>query len=548
MSEVVSTDMENGVVVVSEVENAEIVDGVVKDADFWSEYEGSEWQEPVRRALASWAEDTSSQGRGRKRSIFDRDRYVTPGKIFEQMAMAEDAMDDDVVDGIYDVTESMAFKKMTIEVDDPDQADVWGQIARDLNLDGYLRMCWRELFKVSQYYGVVWFGQKNYKVRGDGPKRKRRKEFDVRVPTGLGILDPTRVVPVGLDMFGRYSLAWIADEGEMDTFKKVKEDRVFEDRLVEQLFLGRYTPPQSEIEKLKTEDIPVDRLILLNPENTWMGHLTKATYERWARVRMKSVLPLLDMKHQLREMDRAFLLGGINFIVLVKKGTDAHPVNKNAEVTAVANQMKTQAKSSVIVSDHRLEIEIITPDLENILNPQKYAVLDDRIRLRLLGGLAPPADTGNRESQITLAKIVALGIENRRHMLKRDVEAAVLRATADRNDDEFDDEPSIEYLPRRLDMLFDPQVATELQSIRDRGELSRQTFLEEFMFDLSLEKRRREQEKEDKLDDIFQPVQVPFDSPGKLGGNGDSQPGESPGASGRRGGGKPGQAQDRPEK
>lgn len=547
MTDVVSTDIENGVVVVSDVEQADIVDGVVKDSEFWSEHEGSEWIEPVRRALASWAEDTSTPGKGRKRTIFDRDRYVTPSKIFEQMAMAEDSMDDDVVDGIYDVTESMAFKKMTIETEDPDQADVWGQIARDLNLDGYLRMIWRELFKVSQYYGVVWWGQETYKVRGDGPKRKRRKEFNVRVPTGLGILDPTRVVPVGLDMFGRYSLAWIADEGDMDTFKRVKEDRVLEDQLVEQLFLGRYTPPQSEIAKLKTEDVPVDRLILLNPENTWMGSLTKATYERWARVRMKSVFPILDMKHQLREMDRAFLLGGINFIVLVKKGTEAHPVQKASEVTAVANQMKTQAKSSVIVSDHRLEIEIITPDLENILNPGKYSVLDDRIRLRLLGGLAPPADTGNRESQITLAKIVALGIENRRHMIKRDIEAAVLRATSDRNNDEFDDNPSIEYLPRRLDMLFDPQVATELQSIRDRGELSRQTFLEEFMFDLGLEKKRREQEKEQKLDDIFKPVQVPFDSPGKLGGNNDSSdPGESPGSSGRRGGGKPGQ-QDRPE-
>lgn len=543
---VVNTDVEQGVVVVSEVEDAAIVDGVARDEEFWSEHQGANWMEPVRRALASWAEDLSSPGKGRKRSIFDRDRYVTPGKIFEQMAMAEDAMDDDVVDGIYDVTESMAFKKMTIETEDEDQADVWGQIARDLNLDGYLRTVWRELFKVSQYYGVVWWSQKTYRVRGEGDGgRKRRKEFNIRAPVGLGVMDPLRVVPVAFDIFGNHSLAWIADKGEMETFTSDKKDRVLGDALVEQLFLGKYTPSQSELQKLKTEDIPVDRLILLNPENTWMGSLTKATYERWARVRMKSVLPLLDMKHQLREMDRAFLIGGINFIVLVKKGTDTHPVQKASEVTAVANQMKTQAKSSVIVSDHRLEIEIITPDLEHILSSSKYSVLDDRIRLRLLGGLAPPADTGNRESQITLAKIVALGIENRRHMIKRDIEAAVLRATADRNSDDFDDTPSIEYLPRRLDMLFDPQVATELQSIRDRGELSRQTFLEEFMFDLSLEKKRREREKEAKLDDIFQPVQVPFDSPGKLGG-GNQPPGESPGAAGRRGGGSPQEQPDRP--
>jgi hypothetical protein len=303
---------------------------------------------------------------------------------------------------------------------------------------------------------------------------------------------------------------------------------VLDDQLVSELFMGKYTPPKSERQKLAKEGIPLDRLILLNPENTWMGSLTKSSYERWARLRMRSIYPLLDMKHQLQEMDRAFLLGGINFIVLVKKGTDALPVQKPSEVTAVAKQMKAQSKSSVIVSDHRLEIEIITPDLEAVLNKDKYAVLDDRIRLRLLGALAPPGDTGNKESQITLAKIVILGIENRRHMLKRDLEAAVLRGTTKRNPDVLEDDPSMEFLPRRGDMLFDSQVATELQEIRDRGELSRRTFMEEFGFDLELEKHRREEEKERGLDEVFEPVSVPFDSPAKTGG-------ETPGAAGRRG-------------
>lgn len=495
-------------------------------------YEGAAWMEPVKRALASWAED--SQGKkGRDRTIFSRNKFVTPSKIYEQMAMAEDAMDDDVVGGVYDTSEAMAFKKMSMQCEDEDQRDVWNQIARDLNLDEFLRMVWRELFKNSQYYGIKWWGQKSFRVSGMGEERRRRKVFDLQVPVGLGVLDPTRVVPVGLDMFGNRQLAWIADEGEMDMFKKVK-DRVMDDELISQIILGSYTPPDSEADKLKNEDVPVDRLMLLNPTNVWMGHLTKATYERWARLRIKSIFPLLDMKHQLREMDRAFLLGGINFIVLVKKGTEQHPVTKNSEITMVAEQMRAQAKSSVIVSDHRLEIEIITPDLEHILNGDKWAVIDDRIRLRLWGSIAPPSETGNRENQVTLAKVVALGIENRRHMLKRDLEAQIVEDTMGRNE-ELDAPTSIEYAPRRVDLLFDSQVATIFQEIRDRGDLSRETILEEFGFDLSLERQRRIAEKEDDFepksdDEVFEPVNVPFNSP-------ENQ--TTPGGSGRRGGRPP---------
>lgn len=518
--------IEDGVVVVSDVDPA-LFDEVAREGILRA-YEGAAWMDPVKRAMASWAEDTQGKST-RNRSLFDRNRFVTPGLIFEQMAMAEDAMDDDVVAGVFDTSEAMAFKKMSMQCSDPDQRDVWNQIARDLNLDAFLRMAWRELFKVSQYYGVMWWGQKSYRVRGKREQRRSRKVMDLTVPLGLGVLDPMRVVPVAHNLFGGFSLAWIASDDEYKLYDQASKGAV-DDELVSQLFLGPYKPTEDEAVKLRKEKIDVDRLMLLNPEYTWSGHLTKATYERWTRLRMRSIFPLLDMKHQMREMDRAFLLGGINFIVLVKKGTDALPVQKQSEITMVAEQMKAQSKSSVIVSDHRLEIEIITPDLTNILDPKKWAVLDDRIRLRLWGSIAPPAETGNTESQITLAKVVSLGIDNRRHMLKRDIEHYILQAIRDRNPDDMSDEVSMEYSPRRIDLMFDPQVATIFQEIRDRGELSRETILDEFGFDLSLERQRREEEKENGDDDIFVPVNVPFDSPGKT----------TPGGAGRKGGDKPG--------
>ena len=126
-------DIDKGVMIVSE-ESSDVVDNVVNQGEIFENYGDSEWVEPVRRAIASWAEDLRVGPRAKSnRGICDRNMFVTPGKVFEQMVMAEDAMDDDVVGGIYDVTEAMAFKKISIEVEDEDQdtIDYWCERATE---------------------------------------------------------------------------------------------------------------------------------------------------------------------------------------------------------------------------------------------------------------------------------------------------------------------------------------------------------------------------------------------------------------------------------
>jgi hypothetical protein len=434
------------------------------------------------------------------------------------MAVSYDALDDDVVGNVADLSEAMAFQKVTFETeDDKDQEQIWHQIGRDLNLDGFVRSMWRELFTTSQVYMVRWWGKKTYRVEGKRDKRAARKEYDITVPIALGFLDPTRVVPVNLDPFGNASLAWIlADDGE----------DVEGDELLSALFLGRYTPSQSEAQKLEKEDIEVDKLMLLNPQYVWQHTLTKSPFERWSRVRMKSVFPLLDLKHQLREMDRAFLLGGINFIVLVTRGSDAIPTTKS-EVQEAATQVRSQSRSPVIVSDHRINIEIITPDITHVLSESKWDVIDQRLLMRLWGMFTMPNDTGNRETSMTMGRVIARGLASRRHMMRRSIEDHVLRATYEHpaNAKDFSNITAIEFAPRRMELEFDPSVISMLQSLRDRGDMSRETLLTEFGFDQSLEASRREYEDE-RWEDVFTPVDVPFDSPNK--GN--------PDKSGRKGG------------
>ena len=81
-----------------------------------------------------------------------------------------------------------------------------------------------------------------------------------------------------------------------------------------------------------------------------------------------------------------------------------------------------------------------------------------------------------------------------------------------------------------------------LQDLRDRGDLSRESHLDELGYDQDAEARRKKREKDSGFDEIFKPNYVPFsqnpqgsDNPPN-GGNPDGNP-VDPKQEGRRGGG-----------
>lgn len=509
--------MRGGVAVISDVPPQEVAEAMGRQP--FVDMDGR-----IRRALAEWAEQSVPTPRY-NRGVFQRDKYVTPGQVYQQMAMAYDSLDDDIVGAVADTSESMTFQKIAFESSEKDDEDIWNQIGKDLDLDSWVRMAWRELFAVSQFYAVRMWGRKTYRVRGKGEQRARRKEYPLVVPLALGFLDPTRVFPVQSDLFGGGSLAWIASESDMLLYRETREGSQSDD-LVRNLWLGPYKPTEQEKRALDHEDVNPDSLMLLNPQYVWRHTLTKSPFERWPRLRMKSIFPILDLKHQLREMDRAFLLGGINFIVLVTRGTDQMPTT-TSEVEAMATQVRTQSKSPIIVSDHRIKIEIITPDLGNVLNRDMWSVLDERIMLRLWGTFQFPSQSPSRETSVTLARVIARGLQSRRHMLKRTIEKNLIGAVTHHpaNEDRFSSDAKIEFTPRRIELEIDPAVVAIIQELRDRGDLSRETVLNEFNFDQDLEAMRRKYE-DDEYGDVFKPVNVPFDSPQKT----------TPSGSGRKGG------------
>ena len=491
----------------------------------------------IASKLSKWVDNARSAA-GRT-SMFDRGAYTPPDNFYREVGAARHAMKhDDVVQGVYEITESFAFQGVKWEAPDPDLADVFNQINADLDMDTVIRRMWWEMYGVSQFVVAQRWGQRSYQERGKGEGgRKRRKEFDLWVPTSMHLLDSQKVVPVMHGPLGSEALAWNSTPNEVEMFQRVIEGRLIDPELIE-FYLGKYRPDELEGGELAKLGVDVENLMLLNPQHVWRHTVTKPDYERFPNVRLRSIFHLLDMKRQLLNADRAALVGSANYILLVKKGDDKRPATKG-EMENLNKNYNFIARMPVIISDHRLEIEIVAPKTDFVLQGEKYDVLDNRILSRLLGTLTISQKGQRNETNITMSHAVARSMENRRHMLKRAIERHFARMVMrhPRNIAQFEgyEPPKLAFTPRTITLGIDASMIQALMNLRQGREMSRETILEYFNIDQKTEAQRMEHEAEE-YDDIFNSF-VPF----AAGGPGGPVP---PGVAGAQGGRPPGGGDD----
>lgn len=524
----------------------------------------------IADALGGWVErvrtPTYPQG-GRKPRVgglIDRDRWLTPSSSFEQMKLGREALRDDIVGTAADGTEAFALSKVAIYCEDPDAEDVWNQWAGDINLDDVLRKAWNILFTDSQFCAVTWWDRRSYKVRGTTEAgRERRKSFDnMLVPIGITYLDTTKVTPVGNMMFGQEQLAYIPtpDEayridrvlferdnpgatpltaagfmrhngqirripdrrmlpalgtGFRDTIPDTLDALELDDPLIRQLFIGRYRPDMEEARLLQEDGVDVTNLFLMRPDMAFRHCLTRPDYERFSRIRLESTFELLDLKSQLRQIDRVVLIGGSSFIVLITKGSDKIPAEQ-AEIDALRSQAFTLATVPVIVGDHRLKVEIITPKQDHTLDRTKWDTLDVRIFSRVWSTFVPTG--ADRDDPLKTAKIIAKNLESRRLMLRRSIEREVIDRMRRYNADQLKDRAKLIFTPATISLAFDGAWASFLMDLRASNEISRNTILGQFDLDQADEARQRLRESK-YTDPIFQ-TQDPHGTPNPMNENG----------------------------
>jgi hypothetical protein len=469
---------------------------------------------PLMDSLGRWAMDT--RRRGRAGNLFDRDKFVTPETVVGQMKLAYDAVEsDDIVSNVLETTEALAFSKVDFFAEDPDEQDVYNQVAEDIDLDSRLREMWRELFAVSQFYCAIWWQTKTFKVSG----KNRKKQVTIRCPKALSLLDPLKIVPVGMPLFNRERLAWVADRNEAESFGNARDDEI-----LSRLILGPYTPTEQDKRQLQDAGFDqLDHLFELNPANVFRHTATRPQYQTFASVRMKSTFELLDQKQQLRSMDRAHLIGGTNFIVLVTQGSDQWPL-KPEEFAHLNAAVRTVAQTPVLVGDHRLNVQIVTPQIDNTLKSERYDTVDVRLAQRLFQMFVRSAGGDKSDKSEGLAKVVAAGMESRRKMLRRTLEAAVLRPMFEANDN-LSTEPVMQFHPKSIALDFDANLATFMLSLREAREISRHTILSQFELSEAFEALMLEREKE-LYDDTFQTINP--NNQGQPGGPGATGPDGQP--------------------
>lgn len=343
-------------------------------------------QSPELARITEWSNNFS--GKARAQGIFQQDRFSVPDEIFKQFVVAADAVKrDDVVSNAVETTEQLAFKRISIETGDDDESNIADQIIDRINLPKVMRSIWRELFTISQCYLAVIWERKDFKVKGVSPSGTKKKKVykQLLVPKGITVLDPLKIVPVGNFMFGQERLVYIADEGEERGILKSLAGDNKSDMIVDSLFHEQFFPTSEEmidLVKVTGQTNLSGRLFYLKDENCWRITSTRPDYQRFADVRMASIFEILDLKHNLRESDRSDILGNLNCIILVKKGSDKFPATTE-EVAGAHMQLSRGARIPIIVSDHRMEVEIITKKTDNVLRPERYNTLNASITARL---------------------------------------------------------------------------------------------------------------------------------------------------------------------
>lgn len=462
----------------------------------------SEFRRDVSRVVEDWSAGRSFGPPSAPESdLFDRRQYLVNEDIYSQMRVAREAVrNDDVVGGLADVTEALSFVGVKFESTDLDTSDIFNQIAADLDLDGFLRAAYRELFSVSQVVVAATWRTKAYQVRGvTKAGNRKRRILNLFVPTQLVILDPLKIVPVS-DILGQDRLYWYASRAEMERWRQ--------DATMSEIVAG--PPDLDPSDPQIPRGVDYSRLLPLRADRVWRHCATKSDYQRFPDLRIRSIFPLLDLKQQLISADRAALVGNARLMVLLRKGTDDLPAMPQ-ELKNLKDSAETIATLPVLVGDHRLTVDIVAPPMDMTLVSEKYDTVDRRILASLLGSLTTSSSGQRNESTLTVARMVGRMLESKRHMLKRAIEKEVVRAIKE-NNEEIILSPSLVYYPNRVELDTDSELIRSIMETRSRGDLSRETALEFLGFDMDVEALRRQNEEESGMDDLFKTA-TPFDSP-----------------------------------
>jgi hypothetical protein len=458
-------------------------------------------------------------------SALARTKWQPPTNVIDEIKLARDLAerDDDVAPAIESLIAAAFSDGYQNQHPDEQIEHTFEKLTEDMGLRRVLMEFYREWLISYQINSVTIFTRASYDIRPEGTSRVLTR--NVASPL-CGVLPAENIRVLGDDLFGQAATAFVP-EGELaewlQTFfsasttpaKKAQMRR--ENPVRAALFIEKVNITDENL-KLDLFNSGGDAY-RLNPSMVARSTAAKGSWS-YPRPPLTRNLPLLEAKRLLNIMDHALLQGGTNYIIVAKKGSKEQPALQ-PEIDNLREVVKRASRTGVLIGDHRIDIEIVTPDLSELLNPDKRVMIGHKLSTSMLRVPQFAADDKG-QAVVTFTELLQRIITSDRSVVRDHVHDHVWTKVMTRNQSVFGraDRPGL-WFPRVILQGF--QFFTDyLLKMYDRGDLPRKWMVEFGGFDYEAAIAQKKRENDNNHDQIFMPPAVPFSSP-------QNGPGGSPG-------------------
>jgi len=194
-----------------------------------------------------------------------------------------------------------------------------------------------------------------------------------KIPVKYVLLNPFDIVSKRAATFNVGAYEKVLSEYELSRLQNPSTE---EDQLI-------YDSLDPEMKKLvKDGSYYTDGIkIELDPKRLSFSFYKKQDYEPFAIPFGYPVLEDINAKLELKKMDQAITRTVENVILLVTMGAEPEKGGINANnINAMQQLFKNESVGRVLISDYTTKADFIIPDLNKVLGPAKYQILNDDIK------------------------------------------------------------------------------------------------------------------------------------------------------------------------
>ena len=236
----------------------------------------------------------------------------------------------------------------------------------------------------DQYFREYYRSGNVFLYRVDG---KFKADDYAKLMNQVGSINPSQnKVPIRYILLNPYDIV----AKRATTFSKGAYEKV-----LSEYELARLQNPQTDedLELFQSLDLDTQELIRnggyssqgiklqLDPQRLSFSFYKKQDYEPFAVPFGFPVLEDINAKMELKKMDQAITRTVENVILLITMGADPDKGGINANnLAAMQNLFKNESVGRVLVSDYTTKAEFIIPELNRVLGPDKYKILNDDIK------------------------------------------------------------------------------------------------------------------------------------------------------------------------